>query len=81
MHGRLMTRQDDIVVYMHDCPEVISQAFISPLLDCFSREWFSISQLRGREVSLTHLAHNQEIAGAEPACATILKRLVTATLN
>ena len=38
MHGRLMTRRDDIVVYMQDCNEVISQAFISPLLDCFSRE-------------------------------------------
>ena len=38
MHGRLMTRRDDIVVYMHDFPEVISQAFVSPLLGCFSRE-------------------------------------------
>ena len=33
-----MMRQDDIVVCVHDRPEVISQAFISPLLGCFSRE-------------------------------------------
>ena len=30
-----MTRRDDIVVCMHDCPEVISQAFVSPLLAVF----------------------------------------------
>ena len=37
-----------------------------------------LRRLRGGEVSLTHLAHNQEIAGAEPACAKF-ERLVTAT--
>lgn len=38
MHGGLTTRRDDIVVCMHDRLEVISQAFVSSLLGCFSRE-------------------------------------------
>ena len=78
MHDRLVTR---LWFFMHDGPEVISSAFVSPLLAVFQGNDFSISRLRGREVSLTHLAHNQEIAGAEPACATIFQRLVTANNN
>ena len=78
MHDRLVTK---LWFFMHDGPEVISSAFVSPLLAVFQGNDFLISRLRGREVSLTHLAHNQEIAGAEPACATIFQRLVTANNN